>query len=508
MSAPSSGRSGPESTIILTLFACYAFFFQGGGWNQNSRLDQVRALAETGSLSIHEYMTFVPSSGADGRTVPRRIPLSAVSSLQGARPVYNTGDVAAVGGGIYPNKPPGVTFLAVPVYWLVWRVERLFGIDPDGWRVATVGAYLTTLLSIGLIGALAGALFYRASLSLFPSIPPACHAGATLVFSLGTLMFPFSTLLFDHVPVAFLSLLAFYLLQGGREAGGGSAVTLSLAAGLVAGAAVLCNYDAILTVALLIGYLATGEGAGRRIPLFLAGGLIPALELAAYHLACFGNPLTLATSYQSALFRDPQAGWLGAFGLPEPHALAGILVSPYRGLFFSSPVLLLALYGLGWMWRNARRREALLCGAVCVAFVTMNAAFRQWHAGSTFGPRYLVPALPFLALPLAPAIQRLPRLALSLGLLSFAMMLTATAVDPQVPFDVPRPWGDYLLPLSAGRTVTFPRYRVEGPVSANPQGVSEGYPYEIFEAGSKEAAWNSFNLGELLAPRSRLSLVP
>lgn len=508
-----SGRAGapvgrgPELPIVLTLLLSYAFFFQGGGWNQNSRFDQVRALAETGGFSIHDHMTYAAAAGG-GRVAPRRIAASEVASLHPTKIVYNTGDVSSVGGGVYPNKPPGLTFLAVPAYWAIWRAERLLGIDPDGWRAQTVAAYLTTLLSIGLIGACTGALLYRVSLSLFPSVPLVHHAAAALVFGLGTLMFPFSTILFDHVPVAFLTLLAFHLLQPGRAEEGRAVPGRAVAAGLVAGAAVLCNYAAILAVFLLLAYLATGDGARTRVPLFLAGGVIPALELSAYHLACFGSPLALATSHQSSLFTDPGACWLGAFGPPDPRALAGLLVSPYRGLLFSSPILALAFYGLWRAWRGPRRREALLCGAVFLAFLTMNAAFRQWHAGSTFGPRYLVPALPFLGLLLAPAFARLPRLALTLGVVSVAAMLVATAVDPQVPLDVASPWRDYLLPLAGGKEVVFPLYRVEGPVSANPQGMMEGYPYDLFAPGSREAVWNSFNLGEVLWPRSLLSLMP
>jgi len=40
----SPGPRGPERAIVLTLFVCFAYFFQGGGWNQNSRFDQVRAI--------------------------------------------------------------------------------------------------------------------------------------------------------------------------------------------------------------------------------------------------------------------------------------------------------------------------------------------------------------------------------------------------------------------------------------------------------------------------------
>jgi hypothetical protein len=87
---------------------------------------------------------------------------------------------------------------------------------------------------------------------------------------------------------------------------------------------------------------------------------------------------------------------------------------------------------------------------VAAAFLVMNAALRNWHGGAGFGPRYLIPAVPFLALPLAAA---------------------------------------------SGRTVRSPVGEVTGPVSANPVGVYAAQtPFQ--------ARWNSFNLGEALWPQS------
>jgi hypothetical protein len=48
----------------------------------------------------------------------------------------------------------------------------------------------------------------------------------------------------------------------------------------------------------------------------------------------------------------------------------------------------------------------------------------------------------------------------------------------------------------------------EGPVSANPMGMYEGWMYRGYGPGSRQARWNSFNVGELLFPQSRWSLVP
>ena len=39
----------------LALFASYAYFYQGGGWNQNSRFALVRAIIERHTLQIDAY---------------------------------------------------------------------------------------------------------------------------------------------------------------------------------------------------------------------------------------------------------------------------------------------------------------------------------------------------------------------------------------------------------------------------------------------------------------------
>jgi hypothetical protein len=470
---------GPEWAIGLTLFGAYAWFCQGGGWNQNSRFDQVRAVVETGRLSID------------------------------ARMAANTGDLATAGGRLYPNKPPGTTLLALPAYALVSLLSTRAEQRPDDWWSATVALYLTTTLSVGALGAAGGALFYRLSRRMFPSIAPAPHAAAALTLGLSTLYFPFSTMLFDHVPVAFFSMLSLHLLMDEGEAAASPPATRPVAAGLAAGLAVLNNYSAAITAALLTLYAFAVCRPRRRALIFVSGGLPAALALAWYHQACFGRALTLATSYESEIFRQPEERWLGVFAAPDPALLVKLLVSPYRGLLFSSPVLALAGCGLWWMWtRRERRREAALCASIFACFLLLNASFNGWHGGYSYGPRYLIPALPFLALPLAPAFDRLPRLATTLACLSAAMTLLATAVDPQVPFDEPRPWSGYILPLAAGEEVVRMHQRESGPVSANPQTVTEKFAHDRFKPGSDQSRWASFNLGELVFGNSLASLLP
>jgi hypothetical protein len=112
--------------------------------------------------------------------------------------------------------------------------------------------------------------------------------------------------------------------------------------------------------------------------------------------------------------------------------LVAILVSPFRGLFWSSPVLLFGVIGLVWFFRQERfRAEAWLLSSILLFFLLFNAGFREWHGGWASGPRYLAPALPFLALPMVFGAARFIKTAVALAVISAAITLLTVAVDPQ-----------------------------------------------------------------------------
>lgn len=497
-----------EAVLFLTLFVAYGYFNQGGGWNQNARFDQVRAIVETGRLFINGYAPYQVRLGVDGQADVVRRPMPDHFFGRGGYRL-NTGDWSydPKQGRYYPNKPPGTSFLAVPAYWVIYQIERLFKINPDALWPLTVNAFITTVFSVGLLGALAGVVFLRLSQCLLPDCPMWAHAASTLTLGLATMVLPFSTLLFDHVPVAVFFTLAFYLIV--RECGeavGGSAPTLwrPLLAGLSAGAAVLCSYAAVLGAVLLTVYAAWVYRPRTRVLLFLAGCAVPALVLAWYHDASFGSPFINANTFQDRQFSDRTGALLfGMISLPDPDVGWKLLVSTRRGLFFTSPVLALSVVGL---WSMAVRRrlhgEALLCIAMFVAYWLFNASFNGWHGGDVFAPRYLIPMLPFLSLPLTLVYARLWRMVALPAVFSAAIMLLATIVTPLPPEGHDNPVWDFLLPIAFNLPHEHhPDFGLfKGPVSASPIGV----PFVRL----RDEQWNSFNLGELLWPQQWLSVAP
>lgn len=499
------------SGVFLILFLTSAWFHQGGGWNQNVRFSQIRAIAEQGHLSVDDYLLYRFERDDVGAPGYRRVSLSHATEPEVLLPQPNGLDLSLHEGHLYPNKSPGTSLVAAPVYLVIHGLERALGIDPDGWWPLTLNLYLTTLLTVGLAGALGGVVFLLLARRLFPEAPEPARVAAALTLGLGTLWLPYSTMLFDHTTVAALSLLALALTRAGgrRPAERERRARVELfAAGSACGLMVVLNYGVVLTVACLVIYGLAVCRPRLRIIWLLAGGFLPALGLGAYHQACFGSPFSIAYEHELDMFLTEGAAFLGVFDRPDPAVFVKLLVSPYRGLLFTAPVLALGAFGVAAMIRaRGTRPEGLLAAGVAALYLLQVSSFNGWHGGSAIGPRYLMPLVPFLGLGLVPAFSRLPRLTGALAGVSVAIMIGVTAIDPQVDVEIRNPLLEYYWPLASGEGYRSDDWLLHGPVSVQSLGAAGG-EIEIFYSRSRIARWNSFNLGELWFPDSWLSVAP
>src|SRR5205085_4937756 len=124
------------------------------------------------------------------------------------------------------------------------------------------------------------------------------------------------------------------------------------------------------------------------------------------------------------------------FGIstPRPRVALELLLSS-RGLLVLGPVVAAGAAGAVLLYRRGRRAEALALGGVAVAFVLYDAGFWGQFGGWGPGPRYSVPMLPFLAVPLGLAWRRAPATTGVLAVASAAIMVAATATLPLLPND-------------------------------------------------------------------------
>ncbi len=120
--------------------------------------------------------------------------------------------------------------------------------------------------------------------------------------------------------------------------------------------------------------------------------------------------------------------------------VTGYLFSPARSLWVFSPVLLIGFAGWIPLARSGRWREIAVPLVITITFILGYAAVRgseQWYGGRGWGPRYLVPVTPFIALWLLPICDALikpdaarwQRLSVgSVALLSASVQLLAALV--------------------------------------------------------------------------------
>lgn len=411
--------------------------------NQNSRLDMILAIVEDGTFRIDRY-------------------------------VANTVDYARVGDAYFSDKAPGAALLGVPAYAmadpLMDRVlespigERLTessafqaslradgsGVNEDKVRFAMLQVLAAALVA-ALPTALAAWLLWRLALALTGS------ALASLLVAFGwaflTPVFAYSNAVYGHQLAAFLLLAAFALIALAKETPGAGRLALM---GVLLGYAVVTEYPAALVGGILFLYAAwrmAREGKlWRMLWVIVPGGLVAAGWMS-YNTALFGGPLALGYSHSELWTAEHSVGFM-SLSTPTWGALWGITFSPFRGLIVLSPWLLLAIPGLVIWWRTRRwRAEWWTAVASVIVWMAFNVASHMWWGGFSVGPRYVLPALPFLALAAAPALASwLPDRALrwlvaALALWSLIATWGMTLADQAYPSDtIGNPWLNYALP--------------------------------------------------------------
>jgi hypothetical protein len=330
-------------------------------------------------------------------------------------------DRSTYGGHLYSNKAPGVPLLAIPAVLATGLPLPASEHPPRDWRLDVVRLFvsgLPFLLAVFLVGRVAEGL--RRGVG-----------GLALVaFGLGTLMAPFAAVGFDHAAAAAAGIAAFALAWGRRP----------LAAGALAGCALLCEYEAAVVVVALAVYVVAKGGRAAALR-YLLGAAPGVTLLALYDWACFGAPWRNPLSYSDNVYRAKHAeGFLGV-QLPNAHA-TWLVFFGEKGLLVISPVLAAAAFGLVLLWRTGRRAEVGVCAAVFGVLAFAECGYFDPYGGDSPGPRYLVAALPFLAVGLGPAFAHARRSTLALTIPSVVACVLLELTWTRDPEYASTFWGD------------------------------------------------------------------
>jgi hypothetical protein len=334
------------------------------------------------------------------------------------RYVENTVDYAKVGEHYYSDKPPGAAFLGIPVYAALKAVldlpvmnalmetlasnealeatlrESGSGLLEQKVRFAiaqTALAFVASSLPTAVIGILMFRLLARFTDQLSPRIV------VVIGYGLLTPVFAYAGAFYGHQLSAACLFVVFYLVFTGDR----PLPTRSLlAVGFLLGYSVITEYPSVLPAGILFVYTLFRETRRRRIGWVILTGLIVAAGFMAYNTTVFGSPFALGYSYSELWVEQHHTGFM-SLTLPSWDAIWGITFSPFRGLFLYSPFLLLSVPGFILWYRSSEHRAEFWVGlSSTLSMFLFNSSSIMWWGGFAVGPRYLLPMLTFMALPI------------------------------------------------------------------------------------------------------------
>lgn len=337
--------------------------------------------------------------------------------------------------------------VAAMLHILTIQVALLTGIEAEG---------VPALFLLGLVAWTLVAWGKRSGVS-----PCAAAAGAVLA-CFGTALWPMAALGYDVVIEALaLSL----VLRAGANEGE------RLEPWLLAGAAIGLAFATRLGAALLVVPAAVAALAAprRRVSTVLrqgsalAAGAAPgALLVFCYNFQRFGSPFVVFQPTALGRVEDLGAPWFSVLHL---QGIAGLLLSPGKGLFwYAPPMLLVAAWAPVLVRRH--RAAALTLGAYALATLVVFGRFRYWHGDWAWGPRYMAPLFIAVA-PVAWLLAERVRETSPRGKAAAVALLVVAGIlqmAPVVGKPVPYHFALTLSPLEAqGRLATHPLTRPPGP---------------------------------------------
>jgi len=378
------------------------------------------------SLAVHAFVAalllYVATSGgslgSSDAVVTFEVTRSLVERTSVALPENLLGHEAnrGVDGRYYSQFGIGQSIYNVPFYLAGRAMQDLSGMQmgkPDSLTKAAValGSTVAAAGTVATVFLLAWLITGRAR----PSLVAAFACGAA------SLLWPYARLGFNAPLTAWILTAAGACLYAGIERD--RPHLLAIAGGLV-GAGCLTRHEFVLVAIPFVVWMVLARRetrveqrrlVARRLLVFLPGVSVGLALWMTYNMARFGDAWIVGYA--------PRYGLGGHYGL---------LLSPAESVFLYSPTIILGVIGVMALARRDVRTAWLLAAPAIVLFLFYG-TLTDWAGGRSYGPRYLVPVLPLLMVPIAPlfadASRRGRRAMVGVIVLSAIVQLPGVLVD-------------------------------------------------------------------------------
>ncbi len=406
-------RIGISGIFVAALLAMAAHHQAITSWNVNSRMALVFAVVDRGTFAIDGYV-------GDDELLP-------------------TGDKAEFGGHFYSDKAFGVSVLCIPVYAAMQGIARLLGFE---WGLQSK-IYVLRMVSASIPAAIALSLLWLVLIRA--GAMPRRALVVIVVAFFGSMWFGYSTLAMPYSPGIAASLAAIYLLCYPPPSGFGP--TRAAAVGLFSGLALIFDFlfGPLVVVAIAAAFLVRlpRRRLDRLVQLVgyaIAAGALPLIAFAVYSYSIFGA-VSVPYQYETLpLFREGMSHGIMGVTTPRLGPLWFLTFHPYRGIFFWSPWILIALAGSAMAVRDHGLRRTLGWMGMWsfAAALYLTSSYYMWWGGFSMGPRLMLPMMATVPFGLIEVCRRdrsrLWWLAfVATGAISIALSLPLSLIDPQMP---------------------------------------------------------------------------
>ena len=287
-------------------------------------------------------------------------------------------------GQTYSKYGLGSSLAAIPLYLLGWALDLRRGLAFPAENARLAVSMLNSLAwaACGWVMVIfSKELGYRTSTSRLLAL--------AALFS--TFAWPYVKTFYPQPSVAFFLLLAVYCAFRWRRDGLKRHLWL---VGVCCAGVILFRISEVIILPALFAYLIFSVPPERRWQWIVPVGAGIAFSLgvtAWYNWLRFGSLFT--TGYDEIAWNTPF--WFGLYGL---------LLSPGKSLLFYAPVLVLSL-GAWRLFSRQHRSESWLIAGLWLSFLVFYAPYKYWTGGWNWGPRFLLPVVPLVALPLGAFLE-------------------------------------------------------------------------------------------------------
>jgi len=246
----------------------------------------------------------------------------------------------------------------------------------------------------------------------------------------GSFIFLFSGAYWSHIFSAFLLIWSFDLFKNEHF----------LYAGLAMGACFMNEYN-LCIFGVIWGLYLLFQRQWKSLILFSLGSLPFIILQGIYNYSLTNSFFELAYRYQANFQQNADSY---GFTFPSLTALLHLSISPYRGILFYAPILVIFIYFI-WknkadIFKNPLNKVVIIS---CIIYFIIFTCNKSWYGGWTYGPRYLLGIAALLFYVFANEIQLITKKSkvIFYSLVSFGIVDTflakATILYPRTELKIP-----------------------------------------------------------------------